>query len=619
MKGTDLGPAKFTCYLRGKLANHEPRSLTLMRVAKSKQDDQEHAHLDLVDIDAAAPGTSGCFLQVWEADHFAAHYTTIGESPKAVRANRLIGSIPGAVVVHGGGHKFISHGALQHGHPPDERNGSVTLTLTSASGAAQDVVMHLPDYEGVLELFAVIKMTSTSADLVSFKHGKPHQVHNIRATLLRQIERRGGIHVAVVADYNFDSASSNDKEFRRQADSMVPQLPSIMLQDGTVAFGRYEVTGRDRIALALAEARGACRSFLGLAAAPHVGSLAIYAHGIPRGLKIDRTGYDSDKGLTIPNIRDFVASNRPHFSQTVVIALFACNSGRGGGMDANYIARRGKKPALAIYGRVPIGEEIGGGSFAWRLTRELVRQGVATPTVWAHTIAAHTTRNRRLRVFSPLGSADFPSLLYGVRAPDDATLGAYISRTDNNTHRLNLIRMVHLHSAMYMPWAWAGPPVNSSHPGYNTAAAQEARALLDELRAEIAGADTFGGERPETVELNDQGTHILGSLLYGPDARTVLSEHFTLEDFTRFDGALPLPLDLVRKLQLLRHDIVSPFEVTALSREPGSRAIRLTLKAAAASRAALMAHARKMRDAGLCFVAVDEGAAADEFVVACQE
>lgn len=621
MKEPDLGPAKFICYLRGKPANHEPRIVTIQRVAKSKQDAAEHAHLDLVPIDASAPGTSACFLQVWEADHFASYYTTIGESPKTIRANRLIGSIPGAIAVHHNGHRFIAHGPPLHTHPADERNGSITLTLHLASGDTEDVELALPDYEGVLELFLIIKRTATSPDLAAFKYGEPHQVHNVRATLLRQIERRGGIHVAIVSDYDFDKANSNDKEFRRQADAMVPQLPSIILkEDGSVGFGRYEVKDRGSIKLKLQEARDACQTFLGLATAPLVGSLGIYGHGVPRGVQVGRNEYGAEASLNIVNANKFVRDNKHHFSPTVVVALFACNSGRGGGMDEKFVARRSKKQAMAIYGQVPVGEEHGAESYAWHLTQELVREGVPTPTVWAHTIAAHTTRNRRLSVLSPVGSADFTSLLFGVRTPDAVTRKAYLDRTDNNIHRLNLIRMVHLHSALYMPWEWAGRAVEASHPGYHPVAAQEAKALLAELRAEIVGEDShLGGGVPEVVGLNEAGTHIVCSLVYGPDAKTPLSEHFSLEDFTRFDAALPLPLDLVRKLQMIRHSVALDFEVAGLSREPATKTISVTLKSATGSRDKLMSKAVQMRDRSLCFTDVQTGDNAEEFVVRSPE
>lgn len=342
MKGPDLGPAKFTCYLRGKLANHEPRSITVLRVAKSKQDDAEHAHLDLVPIEEAVPGAGMCFLQLWEADHFASYYTTIGESPKSIRANRLVGSIPGAIVAHGSGYRFVVLGAPQHTHPTEERNGSVTLTLLSASGETQAIELHLPDYEGVLELFAVIKLTSTTPALANFEHGKPHQVHNIRATLLRQIEHRGGVHVAIVSDYGFETTNSNNKEFRRQADSMVAQLPSIIVQDGAIAFGRYEVANSEFIKDRLQEVRDACQGFLGLPTGPLVGSLAIYAHGIPSGLQMGNNKFGDAVSLNIKNVDTFVRDNRPHLAPTLIVALFACNSARGGGMSKDFKALRGK-------------------------------------------------------------------------------------------------------------------------------------------------------------------------------------------------------------------------------------------------------------------------------------
>lgn len=583
MTAADVGPAKFTCYLRGKLANHHPRSATIMRVAKSKENAAEHAHLDLVPIEAGQPGGPTCFLQIWEADHFDSYYTdiTIGEAPKVVRANRLLGSIPGAIVKRGAGHRFIALGAAQQTHPPDERKGSVTLALEGASGEDQAFELPLPDYEGVLELFALVKLAATAPALVSFRHGKPHQVHNIRATLLHQIEHRGGIHVSIVSDYEFDTAKNNDKEFRRQADAMVSQLPSIILKDGEVAFGRYELRHWKSISDKLEEARTSCQSFLGLPSAPRVGSLGIYGHGVPRAVQLGKDKYDSGASLNIDQLADFVGENRGHFAPTIIIALFACNAARGGQLDRKGMAFRSKKDALEVFGRVPLGEELGGDSYAWHLYRELNRQGIPHPTVWGHTIAAHTTRNRRLRVFSSLGSADLPSLLFNARAPDDATLDAYIDQTEKEIHRLNLIRLVHLQSAFYMPWDWAGRRDAPQPEGYREVTAEEARALLDELRHEICGPGGVGWERPQAVALNEAGTHVIGALVAGPDVRSALSEHFTLEDFTRFEGALPLPLDLVRKLQMLRYEVQAHFELAGLARDPASQEITLTLTAAA--------------------------------------
>jgi hypothetical protein len=614
-----VAEAKFVCSFRGPRSSEKPRAVRLTRVARTRKGIAEHAHLVDVPFHDSTPSDPSCFLQIWEADHFTARYTEIGEAPKATRGNRLVASLPGAIVRSGDKYTFVLLRAPRRVHARNEHHGGILLRVPAADGSQEEHELPLPDYEGVLELMGGLRLIENDPALADARDGKPHQVHNVRATLLHQIAHRGGVHVSIVADYGFAKASSNDKEFRRQADAMISQLPSIWVDDdGDVGFGRYEVSDMNEIAVHVSEVRRACQALLKLPQPPRVGSLGIYAHGVPRGMKLfsGAGAYDSSASLNKANLRAFVDSIVSSLAVTVVIALFACNTGRGGGLKQSGVQTpfRTKKQALAIYGKVPIGEELGADSYAWALCRELMRRGIPNPTIWAHTVPAHTTRNRRLRVFSSIGAADFSSLLYETRHPGHANIQRYVGRTNKDIHLLNLVRLVHLHSALYMPWEWSGAPPASGFLGFDQVAQREASALVKELFDEIMSGDSVEPFDEDDLVLSEDGARILRARAEAKRG-VRLSEHFELEDFSDHEGALPLPLDLVRRLQMLRHRTQKDFGIEKVERA-GQR-LSLTLRASAADRDAISSEAQNMVDERLFFTDVRPLASSELMLLTC--
>jgi hypothetical protein len=604
--------AKFACSLRGEPRNEVARKVRLTRVAESHAKAAEHAHLDPVPVHETIPSKPTCFLQLWEADHFAAHYMIIGETAQPTRANRLVGSIPGAVVKNGSRYLFVSMGGAENTHDFDRLKGHVTVEVESDSGAPRHMFLPLPEYEGVVELVGAIKAGSNDASLASFRHGKPHQVHNVGATVLRQMRDRGGLHMSFVADYDFATANSNNKEFRRQADALVPHMPSIAVIDGKVGFGRYETPeGTQSMAKQMAETRAAVKAEFEFDGEPPIASMGIFAHGVVRGVNMGK-GYSDKNSIDLSNVEGFVTSVRKHLSQNVVIALFSCNTARGGGMTGTTVternrhkALRSKKEALAIFGRRFIGEELGGDSFAWELTQQLIRQGIRFPTVWGHTIAAHTTRNRRTRVFSAFGSADLTSLLFETHRVDKATRKAYIARTQKpHSERQNFIRNIHFLSAHYLPWAWeGGEEANDSTPGFSEDARADARALLSAFKGELVSDGPIGTAEELDVELDGSQRYIVGPRKAGKNPQ--LSPNFFLSDFSAHAGGVPVPLDLVRKLQMLRcRSGVSMTIAGVVARSDGEGVQGLHVQVDAGKRDAVVTAAQKMVDEKLCFTSV---------------
>lgn len=598
--------AKFAASFRGSKAHDSSRSVRISRIAKARASREEHNYLDEVTVHTSVPASPSSFLQIWEADHFSVHYTMVGEAPKTLRKNRLIASIPGAVVKRGQKYTFVLLDAAKHKSTFDGTKGHITLQLEQGDGVMVDSVLPLPAYEGVLELIGIVKAVPKDDALSTLRHAKPHQVHNVGATVLSQIRDRGGLHMSFVADYDFKNASNNDKEFRRQAEAMIAQLPSLTAADGRLAFGLHEIDDWRDMAGHIDALRSTAQSEFDREAKPPIGSLAIYAHGVTRGVRIADT-YDDKASPSIRNVEEFVSSIRDHLSASVVVTLYSCNAGRGGGVTANHRSLRSKKEALKIYGRVGIGEELGGDSFAWHLFQELQRQGIPNPTVWAHTIAKHTTRNRRKRVFSTLGIADLPSILYGVRYPDDKSLKAYLKAT-NSTERQNLLRMVSLCHGMYLDWNWLGDEADPQLlPAFSEVEHARVRALITEIRDTIVSEHPdAGGARTPTVDIDASGRFIRRALDEGPGITTPLSDDFNVEAFAQFDDGLPIPIDLVRKLQMLRYRSQKNFSISGVVPRSDAGVLGVRIRVQEKDADAVEKKAKAMIDEGLFFTSVSK-------------
>jgi len=139
---------------------------------------------------------------------------------------------------------------------------------------------------------------------------------------------------------------------------------------------------------------------------PMIQTVAIFAHGIRKGLGLDPQGEAGSRWFGSGQIPKFVGAIRGHVAGNVRILLFACSTGGS------------EKEAPGI----PAPGEAGGeGSFAAELAKELGGEA----TVYAHNIAGHAESNPRARVFtadSATGRQMF-DVLYG-----DAFLSAEAER-----------------------------------------------------------------------------------------------------------------------------------------------------------------------------------------------
>jgi hypothetical protein len=526
------------------------------------------------EVDAST--TADCFLQIWELDYYKTdRYLTNEETDLGPRKNQLITSIPGVVVKKSGkagGHEFRSTGAPTPARDFDPLNGKVILGLKPAGeDKPKDVQLNLPEYEGVLELAASLRLDGEDQSFGAEREMPPYQVKNVEASLRRQVTERGGFAISFVANYRAASApdklpAGGDAEFERQAEDMIDVLPTFKSVGGKLACGYHLVNGPDEIPGLIEQARKAANSLLkgpANSAGPKVSVLALYCHGIASAMKLNAYAK-----LRIAQIPALVSGIQGHVSDQLVMPLFACNTGRGPKTTTG-----SDHYDDASYSILPPAEEPGGDSFAWTLFHELRRNGVTHATVWGHTTAAHTTRNPYLRVFSSQGLADFANVVLKKPLLDRAKvkqhfLGGVFHCTDSQPmatyrarlHNANLLRAICLQNGLYLPWSWNGrTDADDTVDGFNAAAQVQARAIY----GEICGLLPAIPSKTEEVLYEDDSRRFIVGIL-SPLVDSQLSEHLKFSEIPTDAQPFRIKVQLLRYFQLLRRRANLPIQIIRL-------------------------------------------------------
>jgi hypothetical protein len=166
----------------------------------------------------------------------------------------------------------------------------------------------------------------------------------------------------------------------------------------------------------------------------------------------------------------------PHCVPNLNLSLYACLCGRGVMVE--------KSKTDPTMGRMFPAEELGFDSFAWTIFHALKANGLTEPSIWAHTVAAHTTRNPFLRVFCSRGAGDFVSIAKQAPRVTDVRSGlAVFADGDGWVHRGNIIREVCTYHGGYFDWAWnGGKPIDAATSWYDQSVADEVTLIMQEVR-----------------------------------------------------------------------------------------------------------------------------------------
>ena len=601
---------KFAISLRspsGAEARHAV-TIALSPIPSNQQNQARYAHLAPVPVHAASEITpeteADCHLLLWELDRFKVdRYFTNDEGDLGEKQNRLLATFHGVVEVSNGRYRFrpIGEPMLQRDEA-DPLDGSVKIRLSPAGqGADAEFEVPLVEYEHILELAACLHTDPQDETFAASTELSPHQVRNVDAALRRQIAEWGGIAVAFVPDHcagenkaDLSQWSASEREFPRQAEDMLGDAPTFKVEGDRVVMGFYVSKGWDTWGATIDALRTRVASQLGLPeeARPPVSVLEIFAHGIRAktnlwgGVGEHSGGYAKPGSLNTGNVQAFVDALSEHLSDRVVIPIFACSTGR-----SIYDQPRDNRDD-PDYGRRPIGEELGADSLAWKLQRTLRRAGHRQATVWGHTMAAHTTRNRLVNVFSGQGSAQILSSMLGawrVQAPALRTYRVKCSVSHQPSEAdyaeryrtANRFRVLCVQNGMHLPWAWAGgADADEGTPGWTQEGHDRARETFDAIAGRISGAPT----EPDDFTFSDRTRRFITGVRAGvADER--LSTHFRWSDY----GSPPiLGVRLARMVQLLRHRSDRGIQVVSLG-EHGQSAV---LRASPHSRAAIDAMER---------------------------
>ena len=562
---------------------------------------------------ADAPPTPTCFLQIWEMDLFKSGKWSGNEESDFHNENRnqLLAAIPGVMVRTGEGNEvgytFRALGGPSPTRSAEPLNGSIQVELQDFEGELQTHVIHMPEYESVLEIACVLREQANDSRMdqvadcssIAFEH-------NVRASALRQIEERGGISIALVSDYDLGDVSTkeqrNNAEISRQAKAMIGTLPTFVVKEGKLRFGYHLIKGYTSAPSEVAEVRQKVAEELELGVSPKVTTLTLYAHGVRHKIQLNPEGYNASGSLKANEVESFVSAFKEHLGRGLVVSLFACNNGRGARAGGAFWGGTGDPS----YSHPLVGELAGHDSLGWALLAELERTGIADVTVWAHTTTGHTTRNARLRVFSSWGVADFTSVLFGGRNVSSKTYRHYASRFSYSfssqkpsvaAQRLlnaNRIRSISVQSARYLPWAWQhGQDPDPNGEGFHPMAKQVTDAILEGIRGLMAVEEL----EDEAWVYEDEATklHVTGRSGRGGDER--LSAHFDLREFQRAEGGSPLRLGvrLVQALEVLRDRTRTAIKVEALLE--GGDGVRLRVHRR--QREKVMSGARALQQEGL--------------------
>lgn len=583
-----------------------PLSVVLSGVHTKNEAQARYNHLAGVPVHPPAEITDGAapdaYLQLWELDRFKVdRYLTDEEGDIGPLDNRLVATFPGRVEMYAPD-KFRfrpTQDPVFVRRTVEPLNGFVTLQLRPAKDSAEiQYTVPLPEYEGVLELAACIRPADTDRNYATETELSPRQVRNVQAALRRQIDEWGGFAVGFVTDFTravtqkdrddakaraekkgkkdtayhpvvfpgqrSETWDNNNAEFPRQAEDMIDASPTFIYTDGRVKMGFYiTVNFRDWPAL-IDELRTQVANLLVIPLTkpngddnrPKISALEIFCHG--GRTSVETTEGWGDASLRTKNAGDFVDLLTDHLSDHVVVPLFACNAARSP-YSINGSGGAGKSDPT--FAQRFIGDELGADCLSWVLQRKLQKAGHKHATVYGHTLAAHTTRNPYLAVYSPYGSADAASLFRAANRLTNDGRQAYFNRFAHGTngisdtlyrerlHNANLLRVLSIQNAIYYPWAWnGGVDAGPSTPGFNAKARVRARAIFDELAGNIGSVAiqqddfTFSADRK-----------FITGLRTGGPANPQVSHHLKWTDYAAHMSASPLCIKLARMVQLLRH------------------------------------------------------------------
>lgn len=339
----------------------------------------------------------------------------------------------------------------------------------------------------------------------------PVMVNGVQKTKPRKAYYKGGGEVTrrVLANGGGEVyfTNSNDAEFEGQAEETLAVLPSFMPDDDrTVKIGYHLFDQNTNSTLAelstkLEETRLAVGKaliendiFLNAAAdgredsetsalppplyrCPKIATLMLLCHGWRDGLTIAGNETNSHMRKTrTANINSWVPAIAPHYVPNLNLSLYACLCGRGVMVE--------KSKTDPTMGRMFPAEELGFDSFAWTIFHALKANGLTEPSIWAHTVAAHTTRNPFLRVFCSRGFGDFISIAKQAPRVTDVRSGlAVFGDGDGWVHRGNIIREVCTYHGGYFDWAWnGGKPIDAATSWYDQSVADEVTLIMQEVR-----------------------------------------------------------------------------------------------------------------------------------------
>ncbi|MDC3378749.1 hypothetical protein OAX78_00520 [Planctomycetota bacterium] len=515
---------------------------------------------------AASAGTppGDCFLQIWELDFFSGgRYLSKEETDTNERQNQLLATIPGAVVRQGRTWHFRPTGGVDCPTAFDELNGKITLKLTDASGSEQEYEINMPEYEAVFEIAVCIRIDAADTSFGELQDSSSLlQVRNLEASLRRQLDERGGFSAAFVCDYDTGANRERgtpkttkqikDSEFSGQAEQMIATVPTFKIVDGELRLGYYKISGRDEIQQPLGEIANAIMSELNLAEAPKCTGLFLYGHGGRTTIQLNPGSWSPNAGsLKTTVAQSFVDEVKDYVGDNLVVALFACSCGRGERASSGGGSGRSSGND-ASYGKPLPGEIPGADSLGYVLHKAFQKAAIYN-TVWAHTTAAHTTRNPRLRVFSSWGITDIANLLIADRNLPSGTVTATINpfRYGGNRARLsnaNKIRTLSCQSALYFDWSWnGGTTPDTSDPAFSGATKTAVDQVLSDLMGLVEVQDT--GTEPFTYEGGHRG--FLTGKADGAPEDPQLSKNFRWGDVKNLTP-LRVNLPLLAAVQIAR-------------------------------------------------------------------
>lgn len=570
--------------------------------------------------DLAADTGANCFLQIWEMDEYRAdRYLTNEETDRqAVGGNALVASIPGILVRRARG-QYEFQLPQNFARPAFDReqasaNGFVRLRLRDAGDEFRILNLHMPQYEKFFELGATIRTVADDTSYAGVNNQPPFQVRNEIASIRQQMRQRGGITFSISGNWRTGTAANgnptmtnnNDAEFERQAEGTLSVLPSFMPDDARSVKIGYHLFEQNTDAT-LAELAGMVRetrlaagkglaendAFLDAAAqgreeanitvvppaleqCPRVATLLVFCHGFRSGLTNAGVAANTHLRTTrTSNIATWVPTITPHCVGNLNVALYACNCGRGlfvGAMDSHADATMGKKfPA----------EELGLDSYAWTLFRTLRENGLAQPSVWGHTTAAHTTRNPFLRVFCSAGSADMVCIVKQTPRTDNFRSFINVFSTGEGwVHRGNFLREVCTYHGAYLDWAWnGGQTLGPATAWFDASVANEVALLMQETR-EVA--DAAAPTLPEEVLFEDATRRVIiapngAAFAAGVTPDPLLTRLLRLSHFPLSTTPFRLSAALVGGIQLVcdrvKANATTPIATIVEVRDDGESAI----------------------------------------------